>query len=341
MSARVILAASAVVFVTVASLSAEAAPKPEDVFEAQRLFTEALADMKSGKLEEACPKLERSQKLDPAMGTQFRLGECYEKSGKIVSAAALYQEVVDAAKAANRPDRMIQAQKAVEALLPRVPGLIVHVDAATAALPGLEVTRDGAPVDPKSFGQRTSVDPGEHKIAARAPGYRPAEQTVKVAEKETSNVTVPALEKDPTDAPVPDAQVPAKTLPALPTEPSEESSNAVPIGFTIALGAAGLAGIGVGAGLGLMASASWSDAEDNCLEGSPRICNSTGVEAASDAASSATISTIGFVAGGVLLASAVVPLVFAISGDDSPPPKVAVLPVFGLGVFGVQAGAAF
>lgn len=57
---------------------------------AQALFTEALKLMKSGAHAEACPKLEKSQELDPGMGTQFRLAECYEGVGRIASAWALF-----------------------------------------------------------------------------------------------------------------------------------------------------------------------------------------------------------------------------------------------------------
>ena len=60
---------------------------------AQALFDQGRNLMKDGKFDEACPKLEESQRLDPAIGTQFNLASCYEKAGKTASAWTLYLEV--------------------------------------------------------------------------------------------------------------------------------------------------------------------------------------------------------------------------------------------------------
>ena len=46
---------------------------------AQQAFDEGMKLLDQGKTADACPKLEESQRLDPAMGTQFRLAECWEK----------------------------------------------------------------------------------------------------------------------------------------------------------------------------------------------------------------------------------------------------------------------
>ena len=53
----------------------------------------------------ACEKLAKSQSLDPGMGTQYRLAECYEKLGRLASAYEQYTAVADAAKAAKKADR--------------------------------------------------------------------------------------------------------------------------------------------------------------------------------------------------------------------------------------------
>ncbi|HEY0463370.1 MAG TPA: hypothetical protein VGC79_04135, partial [Polyangiaceae bacterium] len=49
---------------------------------AESLFDDGLKAMKSGHFSEACPKLEESERIDPAIGTLLYLGECYEKVGR-------------------------------------------------------------------------------------------------------------------------------------------------------------------------------------------------------------------------------------------------------------------
>ena len=72
---------------------------------AQALFDEAMRLMKADQNAAACPKLEESQRLDPGMGTEFRLAECYEKVGKLASAWAKFVSVADSAAVARMSDR--------------------------------------------------------------------------------------------------------------------------------------------------------------------------------------------------------------------------------------------
>src|SRR5690349_13986528 len=70
----------------------------EDQAAAQALFDDAKELVKSGKAAEACPKFEESQRLDPGLGTQLNLADCYERIGRTASAWTIYVEVAPAAR---------------------------------------------------------------------------------------------------------------------------------------------------------------------------------------------------------------------------------------------------
>jgi hypothetical protein len=81
----------------------------------------------------------------------------------------------------------------------------------------------------------------------------------------------------------------------------------------------GVAGLAIGAGFGLSAKSDASIADTFC---NGNACSSQrGVDASHDASDAATISTIAFVAGGVLSALGAVTLVLASSRDDREHPK--------------------
>ena len=126
--------------------------------DAQSLFVEAMKLMSKKQFADACQKLARSQELDPGMGTQFRLAECYEKLGRLASAYDQYNAVADAAKAAKKADREGLAKRRAAALEPKVARLTISVPPSVAALPGLEVTRDGVEVDPLAYTFPTVAD---------------------------------------------------------------------------------------------------------------------------------------------------------------------------------------
>jgi tetratricopeptide (TPR) repeat protein len=89
---------------------------------------------------------------------------------------------------------------------------------------------------------------------------------------------------------------------AAPRDTGSRSSTASQVG--IVLGTAGLVGIGVGTGFGIAAISKANTAKETC---SGNQCTAQkGVDAAHDASSNATISTIGFAAGGALLATGVI-----------------------------------
>jgi hypothetical protein len=133
------------------------------------LFDEGRKLKAEGKLAEACPKLEQSQRMDPGVGTLFHLSDCYERQGRTASAWVGFREVASEAKAAKREEQERVARERAAALEPKLTRLVIEVD--PAAPPGIVVRRDGAPVAKELWGSKLPVDPGETRVEASAEGY--------------------------------------------------------------------------------------------------------------------------------------------------------------------------
>jgi hypothetical protein len=206
---------------------------------AQTAFDEAMKLMSEGRTAEACPKFEAAQRLDPGMATQFRLAECYDKTGRLASAWANYVEVADAAKAAKSKDREAFARKRAAALEPRLSRLTIVVPQALSTLEGLEIKRDRTVVHKALWGTAVPVDPGEHVVVATAPGKKPWQGKGMAAEQPTRlEVTIPALEDMP---PPPSPALPESPLNATPHQGGRSVVPAV-IGAAAAVVAAGVGG---------------------------------------------------------------------------------------------------
>src|SRR5260221_714184 len=80
---------------------------------AKALFEEAIKLLDAGRTAEACPKLEESKQLDPRVGTEFELADCYERMGRTASA---WSGFVALAGRATKPDHIKKARARAEAL---------------------------------------------------------------------------------------------------------------------------------------------------------------------------------------------------------------------------------
>ena len=165
----------------VAAVLATASPARADRAEelaAQTLYDKALELMKAGKPASACPLLSESQRLDPAAGTQYRLAECFEKTGRTEAAWRLYTEVAEASKKAGRKDREAQARDRAEALRKLLPRLTITVPPDVAKAEGLVVTRDEKAIPREEWNLEVPVELGEHTVEVRATGKKAWRRTV-------------------------------------------------------------------------------------------------------------------------------------------------------------------
>ena len=274
----------------------------QDKATAEDLYQQGMALLKQAKWAEAAAKLEESNRIDPAPGTTVNLADCYEHMGRLASAWTLF---VDAATVFSRrtpPDpRADKAKARAEALYPKLARLTVEAPEGVRGLPGLVVKRDGVEVGAAQLGTGIAVDPGTHVIEVSAPGKKPWTKDVKV-EGDAAKVTV-------TIGPLEDAPKGAnETGGAGAGDGASGGTGEWPWQKKAALGvgAAGVAGLVAGAVTGGLALTKAGDLSKECSAGDPHLCTVNGVALASDAKTMATVSTLGFAAGGVLAAAGIV-----------------------------------
>lgn len=269
------------------ALAADAAPngaKPS----AEDLFQQARVLVEQGRYEEACPKLEESHRLEPAVGTQFNLADCYEHVGRTASAHTTFVKVAAIARAAGKFEREKLANERARALEPALAK--VHF-AVKANAPGLEIRLDDAPLTRQDWQSSLAVDPGSHHVVATAPNHRTFEATVVAKASSTVEVDVPELvDLRPTaTTPAPQASSSQRTL-------------------ALVTGGAGIVALGVGATFGILSLSHHSNAENACASDvyQFRCPTENGASEWNSARTTGNVSTIGFIAGGVLLAGAAV-----------------------------------
>ncbi|HEY3500035.1 MAG TPA: tetratricopeptide repeat protein [Polyangiaceae bacterium] len=272
---------------------------------AEALFSEGRALVAKGRCDEAIPKFQASQRLDPGVGTSLNLAECYEQTGKTASAWAEYREAMTMARASGSTDREELARSKAKELEGKLSRLAISL-AEGANVDGLRVTRDGEEVDSAAYGVPIPVDPGQHVIEASAPGKSTWSAKVEVgAGASSERVEVPKLE-DAAAVAAPDSDSPSG---------ASKSSGSGQRTVALVVGGVGVVGVALGTVFGLQASSSWKDAESAC-KNYPYECGTEGVSKADDAGGQATISTIAFIAGGVCLAGAAVLWFTAGSGEE-------------------------
>jgi hypothetical protein len=310
-----------------------ASAQQHDPAAAQALFDQARALSQKGKYAEACPKLLESNRLDPGIGTQFHLADCYEKNGQIATAWATFLDVASLARSTNQPEREKVATKRAVALEGRLPRLTVNVPDESRA-DGLEIKRDGVVVGSTQWGAPVPVDAGTHQLTVSAPGRKSIQHTVIAEERKLASFDVPVLE--PEDAKVAAAPLPAAepvvekppvqpppTPPApAPSEPDKPASQASNVdALPVAIAAAGVVGLGVGAVFAMKALSTYKDSKTYCRSDNPNLCQTEGYSKREDARSQGNVATISFIAGGALLTAATV--VWRVEAGGSPKPTAA------------------
>jgi serine/threonine-protein kinase len=286
------------------------AQSTSDKVAAEGLFDQGRAAMQRGDFAQACGLLERSQRIDPAVGTLLYLAECYERSGRTATAWATFREAADAADAAHETARARVGRERAARLEPRLAKLTIQVPAELEQIQGLVVERGGQSVPAATWNVPVPVDPGDHAITVSAPGYDAWSTTISVPPRAASvSVPVPQLTKNPEaekagtgaaaapGAPpgTPSAEASEETAADSETQSASDTASNVDLQRTAAyaLGGVGALGIVMGSVFGLRAISKNSDAEGRCPRGF-HCDDALGPSLTDEARSAATVSNIAF-----------------------------------------------
>jgi hypothetical protein len=156
--------------------------------EAEELFRQGRALLVAGQLQQACAKLQASQRLEPRLGTQLNIAFCQERLGQLATAWLGFQQAASTARAERDGERERFARERAAALEPRVPRLGLRLAPGTSDPPELKV--DGAPL--ATGASDLPLDPGEHVVSAQRGAEEYWRTSLTLRESERAEVVVPA-----------------------------------------------------------------------------------------------------------------------------------------------------
>jgi hypothetical protein len=320
-----------------ASAGAQTA-SPEDIAAARSLGTDGTRLADSGDCNAAIPKLDAAEKLYHAPTTLDRLGECQISVGRLVAGTESLNRVVREQLAPNAPTAFVTAKKraeqALQAAMPRIGNLKIHVDGAPPDK--VTMTVDGVAVSAAILDADRPTDPGNHEVRVEAVGYKPSSAVVTVREGAESAVSL-KLEVDPTAvaAPAPPAGPAAGTTGSIAVSTAAPPSGPNPM-RTFAYVAFGAGGVGLALGtvFGVLALGNKSTLDQACTN---KVCPATSQSDINSIGTNSTVSTLGFVLGAAGVGTGIVLLVLSHKNEAAAyePPRPHVEPWIGLGTAGV------
>jgi hypothetical protein len=313
-------AAALLALVVVAAPAGRAAaePTPAEAAMAQQLFEEGRRLLSAGSAE-ACPRFEKSQALDPGLGTLLNLAACYESVGRVASAWRAFTQAEQQAGAAGERKRQKVAHDRAVALEPRLPRLVIRVagttDSASHAGPdGLTVRRDGQRMPAVELGEPIPVDPGPHLIEAEAPDHVPFRISLIAEEGKLATVDVQLAA-----VPAPDPQEPGAG--GRDGAPTVERPGRTRRLVGLVTGGVGVAALGGSLLLALDARSSYQGAfEDGACNEMTDECSEAGYQTTRDAIRQGNIATI---VGGVGLVAVAAGVYLWLSAPDGSEPDSA------------------
>jgi hypothetical protein len=325
MRATGLLALACLVLAATLGLEQRVHAQARDAAAGEALFQEGRRLMKAGDFAAACPKLEESLRLDPALGTLVNLASCEESQGRTASAWQHWREAIEQLPAGDKRRATAVARAgALEKLLARL-----TIATGGELPPEAEVKRDGVRLGRASLGLALPVDPGRHVVVVSAPGHEPREYELTLKAKESQSLTVEvgaevkvARPADPTPERWGEDKA-GSVHTETPAQPPEPKSHTRVVGWTmVGLGGGALA---AGGYFALQALSARKDAEKSCPGTKPSVCWEDAKDALDKDKRSSVFADVGLGLG-VALAAAGLYLVLRAPGGETATAQVTPLP---------------
>lgn len=278
--------------------SAWSAPSRQDRADASKLVNTGVRQDKQGEHEQARKSFEEAIELHDTPRARLLLAQNLINLGLFLEA----REHADAV-ANNTKARYHERQKA-KSLLRAIEQGLAHLTVEGSDEVTAQVKVNGVIIDGSSFGVPLEHNPGTFKITAQAEGYVPFEKTVGLAEGESTTVKIYMVEEEPLEQ--------AKSSEKSSVEESDSGGgSAIRIIGWVSVGV-GVVGLGLGTGFGLASRSTRQDLRDRCAQD---ICTENDRDTYNKGKTQATVSTTGFVVGGIGLAAGIIMLIAAPSAS--------------------------
>jgi len=168
------------------------------------------------------------------------------------------------------------------------------------------------------------LDPGDHELRVEAGGYRTQTRQLRAEGGKSSELKLALVAA--TGDRLPPATVEVAAIPPASEAPPENDWWSTQRIVGVGLGAGAVVAFGVGVTSGLLALSAKSKSDHDC-DGD--VCNSTGSALRDTAVTRADIASIGFIAGGALLAAGAITFFLAPGPERPSSGEVSVRPGFG------------
>lgn len=282
-----------------------------DMATAEALFKQGRQLLQEGKTSQACDKFKESQRIDPSAGTMLNLANCHQALGKTATAWAEFLAAKRAALTAGRKEIVDLAAQRAEALKGSLSYLIVDLQ---AKVEGLEITRDGEILERASLGMKLPIDPGPHRIEAKAPGYESWTVEVPMADGQSKRIEIPLLKRKPQAVQLDPVQSEQNRTP-LEDKPMALSTkdSGLPV-LAYAIGAVGIASIGTGVVFTALAIGKNDKAEELCSD--HKNCTDDAIAEADNANTFANVANVTLAIGAVAVATGIVLLVLDLNEES-------------------------
>ncbi len=142
----------------------------------------------------------RATASTPPPGPSSTSPSATRKRGRSRAPGGEFRDAQAEARRMSRPDREKLATDSLAAIEPELPFLAIDVPPLVRVIRGLEIQRNGVPLQSGAWDTELPVDPGEVEVIERAPGYKPRTLFVTVAAKQHATLAAVPLELAPLEA---------------------------------------------------------------------------------------------------------------------------------------------